>query len=75
MLNKVLKIKNSQNSLYLIQKKLKLIILKILKNKNKSNNRQFNNKLKLNFNNQKYNRINKLFKNQKVYLNLIKNMV
>ena len=70
MLNKELKIlKNRQNSLYLIQKKLKLIILKILKSKKLSHNNQSNN---LKINNQRYNRINK---NPKVYLILTKNMV
>jgi len=52
MLNKLLKIlKNLQNSLYLIQKKLKLIILKIVKSKKLSHNNQFNN---LKINNQRY---------------------
>ena len=70
MLNKELKIlKNWQNSLYLIQKKLKFIILKILKSKKLSHNNRSNN---LKINNQRYNRINK---NPKVYLILTKNMV
>jgi len=65
MLKREVKIKNSQKSLYLMQKKPKLIMLK---NKKITHSNKFSNN---HFNNQKFNRINKLFKNLRVYLILI----